>query len=157
MPALAVAAAVLTLASPLTVIGTPADLAIGTFHRNLYGTSVFVAAGSSVNVYGTYAGLKRNSAYFTVMYGNKICAPAQAFPVGPFITDANGFATLAANVTLPAAVDVGAPGSVSVRRGDDATDQDGDGKTGPSDVVAVPGKPGIGLVECDSNPRVLNF
>lgn len=138
-----------------TVIGTPGDVAIGDFYHRLLGTSLISQAGTNAQVYGRYAGLGRNRAYFTVAYGNTNCDPAQAFPIGPFYTDARGRATFAASV--PLAVDLGGTGSVSVRRGDNATDIDGDGLTGPTDVVAVPGQPGIGLIECDSNPAVGNF
>lgn len=148
--------AVVALALPLTVIGSPPDAVFGTFSRNLAGASSFVQTGSNVAVYGLYAGLKRNTSYFTVVYGNGNCDPAQAFPVGPFVTDKLGRAALAASVALPAVVDLGLTGSVSVRRGDTNADLDGDGLTGPTDVVAVPGTPSIGLVECDRSPRAYN-
>lgn len=73
------------------------------------------------------------------------------------MTNSRGRARLAASVPRPAGVDFGATGSVSVRIADtdrrgNPTDQDKDGLTGPTDVVAVPGKPRIGLVECDRRP-----
>ncbi len=86
------------------------------------------------------------------MVGNTVCDPAQAFPLGPFTTDRCGCARFTTTAPAPAAVDVGNAGTVSVRIGDDATDQDGDGFTGPIDVVAVPGQPSIGLVECSTRP-----
>lgn len=140
--------------TPQTTIGTPGAVVVGTFHKKLLGTSAFIVTpdGTTALVYGAYSRLAKNRAYFTVAYGNGVCDPAQAFPVGPFTTDNRGRATLAAAVPLNG-VSLAGSGSVSVRIGDDATDQDGDGKTGPTDVVAVPGMPKIGLVECDRSPN----
>lgn len=45
--------------------------------------------------------------------------------------------------------------SVSVRMADTAADLDQDGRTGPTDVVAVAGQPAIGLVDCDTTPIVV--
>ena len=141
-----------------TVIGTPGSAVAATFQRKLNGRSQFVSTNAgALEVYGQYAGLPANSPFFTVIYGNGNCDPAQAFPVGPFYTDANGRATFAANVPLPATVNVGQTGSASVRMGDTLMDIDKDGKVGPTDVVAVPGTPSIGLVECDYNPNVANL
>ncbi len=139
--------------TPLTTVGSPGPVVVGTFHKKLAGTSAFVVTPDATTalVYGAYAKLGRNRAYFTVAYGNAVCDPAQEFPVGPFTTDAKGRGTLAAAVPLNG-VSLAGSGSVSVRIGDDATDQDKDGKTGPTDVVAVPGQPKIGLVECDKHP-----
>ncbi len=123
------------------------------FSRNLLGASSFAQSGTSIRVTGLYSGLKPNRAYFTVVYGNGICDPAQAFPVGPFWTNQNGIATLDTTVTAPAGL-VSGTMSMSVRRGDNQTDIDHDGKKGPTDVVAVPGQPSIGLIECNGHPTV---
>lgn len=128
--------------------------AVGQFSRHLFGYSKFVQSGTTIRVTGGYFFLTPNKAYFTVIYGNKKCDPAQAFPVGPFTTNQYGFAILDTTVTAPTAGFVAGTMSVSVRRGDNKNDVDGDGITGPSDVIAVPGKPFIGLQECDRAPVV---
>lgn len=131
-------------------------VATGVFYHRLLGISRFRASadGTQVTVHGRYALLAPNSSYFTVIYANAVCDPAQAFPVGPFTTDSRGIGRL--DTTVPTKIPglVAGTRSVSVRIGDTAADLDGDGKTGPTDVVAVPGQPSIGLVECDSVPTV---
>lgn len=142
-----------TPAGRYTQIGTPDNVALGTFTRQLTGSSEFVQSGSNIDVYGQYRGLDKSRAFFTVIYANKNCDPAQAFPVGPFTTDSHGRALFAAQVPGNG-VQVSGTMSVSVRYADtdrngNFTDQDGDNKTGPTDVVAVPGSPTIGLRECN--------
>lgn len=141
----------------------PTDIAVGNFYsRSVVGASVFTAVpNQQVLVYGTYRNLTPGQSYFTVIYGNKVCDPAQAFPVGPFTADANGRGVLFSLVPLPAVVDVGLTGSVSVRFADadaagNPTDVDNDGLTGTTDVIAVAGQPSIGLVRCDTRPFVVN-
>lgn len=124
------------------------------FYHNLFGVSRFTQRGSTVRVRGAYAFLKPSSAYFTVVYGNSICDPAQAFPIGPFYTNTQGFGTINQSATTTIPNLVAGTMSISVRRGDDSTDIDGDGLFGPTDVVAVPGNPSIGLIECNGAPTV---
>ena len=135
-----------------------AGFALGTFNGNASGNSVFVQSGNTVRLIGVYSDLVPGQAYFSVIYGNGQCDPAQAFPVGPFTANGRGNASANLTATLPANVTVSGTMSISIRRGDVRkgvnTDQDGDGKTGPTDVVAVPGKPGVGLVDCDYAPLV---
>lgn len=129
----------------------PQAVAVGVFSANLNGVSVFRQTDTTVKVNGFYFGLPANRSFFTVAYANNVCDPAQAFPVGPFYTNARGFGRLSTSVPAPAGIVAGTD-SISVRRGDDATDIDRDTLVGPTDVVAVPGQPSIGLVECDSGP-----
>jgi hypothetical protein len=129
---------------------TPTARAI--FYRGLLGESTFVQGSGQIAISGRYTHLIPGNSYFTVIYANGNCDPAQAFPVGPFTADANGNAAL--DTTVPTAVLVSGTKSMSVRRADTQYDEDGDGKTGPTDVVAVPGQPSIGLVECDATPQV---
>ena len=134
---------------------------------SLKGTSHFIEKGKSVTVHVVDFGLTPNRAYFTVLYGNNNCDPAQAFPIGPFMSDAFGRITghltvqdttgLTGGVVAATGGANGSLGSISTRIGDtdqsgNPTDQDLDGKFGASDVVAVPGMPAIGLVQCDSAP-----
>jgi hypothetical protein len=129
------------------------NAAVGVFHTNLIGTSIFTQTSpTTVRLQGSYTHLIPGAPYFSVIYANKNCDPAQAFPIGPFFANAHGNAQVDLTVTGPAPVS--GTMSVSVRHGDDATDQDHDGKLGPTDVVAVPGQPSIGLVECDNAPLV---
>jgi len=131
------------------------SVAVGKFNRSLVGASVFRQTGTTVSVNGLYGRLPgrlpANRSFFTVAYANRQCDPAQAFPVGPFTTNRYGVGSLSTTVSGMAGLVAGTR-SVSVRRGDDATDIDQDGLIGPTDVVAVPGQPGIGLIECDANP-----
>jgi len=128
------------------------DAAVGVFHTNLLGVSVFTQAGvGQIRVQGSYSRLVPGAPYFTVIYGNTICDPAQAFPVGPFYASSRGTLRVDTTVASPIAP-VRGTGSVSVRHGDTAADLDGDGKVGPTDVVAVAGQPSVGLVECDNAP-----
>ncbi len=136
--------------APAPVSGNATATAV--FYKNLLGYSKFTQSGTSITVDGSYTRLRPNRSYFTVIYGNKNCDPAQAFPVGPFTTDGKGRATL--NMTVAATVPVSGTQSMSVRRGDNNTDIDNDGKLGPSDVVAVPGSPSVGLIECNRHPWV---
>lgn len=130
---------------------TTPDAAIGVFHTNLIGTSIFTQiSATSIRLQGSYQRLIPGAPYFSVLYGNTTCDPAQAFPVGPFFADRRG--QVQVSITVTGTKIVATTGSISVRHGDDATDQDKDGKLGPTDVVAVPGQPSIGLVECDNAP-----
>ena len=146
-------AALATAAPAVASANDGPNLALGKFSRNLLGASAFAQSGTNIAVNGAYFFLRPNRSYFTVIYANGNCDPAQAFPVGPFTTDQWGRGVLSTSVTGAASLVAGTK-SVSVRRGDDNTDIDKDGKTGPTDVVAVPGKPGIGLIECDGAPVV---
>lgn len=126
------------------------------------GYSHFYTKGSQVRVISNLTNLTPGQGYFTVVYANKNCDPAQAIPTGPVVADASGKATLETTVNGPAAGLKGA-GSVSVRFADDGNvgapagnDVDGDGIVGPIDVVAVPGQPSVGLLICDSNPSITN-
>ena len=143
----------LGLATASSASAAQGDLAVGTFTHNVLGYSVFEQPdNASIRTVGQYLFLRPGQSYFTVIYANGNCDPAQAFPVGPFVADKYGRGRI--NVLTPSTVPVGGTGSISVRRGDNASDIDGDGKTGPSDVVAVPGKPYIGLIECDRHPVI---
>ena len=150
-------------AALLAVSGAaPQTAAIGLFSQNLRGVSTFVEEGSTIHLRGAYAGLNPKRSYFSVLYGNGNCDPAQAFPVGPFRVRGNGAGGADVVAPNPAAagmplIDVAKTGSISVRIGDtdrkgNPTDQDGDGNYGATDVVAVAGQPSIGLVECDTSP-----
>lgn len=140
------------LAVTSTLAAAPADsAAIGLF-KNPDGVSVFTEQGDSIRAQGRYSELKPRSPYFTVVYANRTCDPAQAFPVGPFITDRRGRGYLDQTAANPTGVNVGAAQSISIRIGDTAADLDGDKKTGPTDVVAVAGQPSVGLVQCDTSP-----
>ena len=156
----AVLAALLSLLG-LFVVAAPAsaaqgDVAIGTFYsRDVVGVSVFKQQATTIQVVGRYAGLRPNHAYFTVIYANNVCDPAQAFPIGPFWTNRYGLGSINQSVANPNGVSVGGTMSVSVRRGDNQSDIDGDGLLGPTDVVAVPGQPSIGLIHCDTAPTVI--
>lgn len=134
------------------------DAVLGYFTQNLRGYSLFTQdpTTQTITVKGAYRGLAPNSPYFTVVYGNRNCDPAKAFPIGPFFSNARGRATV--NLTsTPAPFDLGSGTmSASVRIGDTAADIDKDGKLGPTDVVAVAGQPSIGLVECNTSPFVRN-
>ncbi len=153
--------------TPVSRIGTPGALVVGAFDStHVGGTSTFLqtpvdgSGRSRVYVTGSYAGLDRFRPYFTSAYGNDDCDPAQAFPVGPFVSDGSGKAILAGGVASDfngTTADIAGARSVSIRIGDQDkdgryTDQDHDGIFGGGDVVAVPGKPRIGLVRCDSSP-----
>lgn len=145
-------------ASPAAADGssstTPVPTATAIFTHNLLGISHFTQRGATVRVRGAYALLAPVSAYFTVVYGNTVCDPAQAFPIGPFYTNAQGFGRISQSATTTIPGLVAGTMSISVRRGDDSTDIDGDGLFGPTDVVAVPGTPSIGLIECNSAPTL---
>lgn len=151
-------AAVTTGSAPVTnVVGyfSPSHDSYGRIGVGL--SSITAADATDLKVVGAYGGLGRSKPFFTVIYGNTNCDPAQAIVFGPFYSDAQGRATVNVTVPVPAAVGTAAAalagaGSVSVRIGDTAADIDRDGKTGPTDVVAVPGTPAIGLVECNDQP-----
>ncbi|MDQ6849145.1 MAG: hypothetical protein M3070_04015 [Actinomycetota bacterium] len=134
---------------------TSSASATALFYRNLLGYSRFSQDGSAITVTGLYRGLRPQHAYFTVVYSNGNCDPAQAFPVGPFYTDGKGRGALNTTVTGAAGLVAGTM-SMSVRRGDNNSDIDHDKLLGPTDVVAVPGKPRIGLIECQGNPYVVS-
>lgn len=145
----AVALAGTVAAVPATAQATGPDaVKVGAFNRNLIGASVFRQTGTAITVNGAYVRLAPRSSFFTVIYANGNCDPAQAFPVGPFQTNRYGIGTLRMTVSGAAGLVAGSK-SISVRNGDDSTDRDGDGLTGPTDVVAVAGQPSVGLVECD--------
>lgn len=147
------AAALMLTAAPAMAAPTTTATATAVFSANLTGTSSFSQVGTVVTVAGSYSGLKPGHSYFTVVYGNGNCDPAAAFPVGPFVANAAGAATLSATLTAPAGLVAGTM-SMSVRRGDSQMDRDHDGKLGPSDVVAIPGHPKVGLIECNYHPVV---
>lgn len=150
----AVAASLTLLGSMTTARATTlVSTASATFSANLTGTSQFVQTGTSVTVTGSYSRLKPGHSYFTVVYGNGNCDPAAAFPVGPFVANSFGVATLSTTLTAPAGLVAGTM-SMSVRRGDSQMDRDHDGLLGPSDVVAIPGHPKVGLIECNYHPVV---
>ena len=144
-------AAAFTCTSQAVATSSGGD-ATAVFNRNLVGHSDFQQSGSTYHVTGQYAGLVAGNSYFTVIYGNANCDPAQAFPVGPFTAGQLGTSSL--DTTVVSAVPVRGTRSMSVRMADTSADLDGDGKTGPSDVVAVAGQPQIGLIECDTTPVV---
>lgn len=132
---------------------TTPNAATGVFHTNLLGVSIFTQASpTTIRLQGSYSRLIAGAPYFSVIYGNTNCDPAQAFVIGPFFADRHGRANV--DITMAGTNIVAGTGSISVRHGDDATDQDRDGKTGPTDVVAIPGQPSVGLVECDNAPLI---
>lgn len=133
-------------------VSTSTPAALATFNRGLQGASLFTQQSGAINVRGGYRNLLPGQSYFTVIYANNNCDPAQAFPVGPFTADNNGYASL--NTTVATTVPVSGTMSMSVRRADSSIDEDRDGKAGITDVIAVAGQPAIGLVECNSHPYV---
>jgi hypothetical protein len=157
--AVALLATTITTTSMFTMAASASaaqgDVAVGSFHsRDVTGYSVFKQQATTIQVVGKYTGLKPNRPYFTVIYSNNICDPAQAFPIGPFFTDHHGNGWINQSVANPNGISVGGTMSVSVRRGDNQSDIDHDGLLGPTDVVAVPGNPPIGLIHCDGRPTV---
>ncbi len=134
----------------------PTSSSTAVFSQNLLGVSRFTQHGSSVSVKGLYSGLTPGNSYYTVVYGNSNCDPAQAFPVGYFTAGRRGFTGFSMTTTTTIPNLVSGTMSMSVRMADTAADLDQDGLTGPTDVVAVAGTPSIGLVECNSHPTVTN-
>lgn len=61
--------------APLSVIGTPGDAVVGSFSRNLTGQSIFTESGANAQVYGSYRGLNRTRAYFTVPTATPTATP----------------------------------------------------------------------------------
>ena len=149
-------------ASTDDVFGTAASApagtaAIGLFQGKPTGVSLFTNDGSNIDLRGVQSNLNNRRTYFSVIYGNGNCDPAQAFPISIGSPNRQGVVRFNTSAPNPKAIPVGGIGSVSVRfAATDAqgnpTDQDGDGKTGPTDVVAVAGQPSIGLVQCDQSP-----
>lgn len=146
------------LAAAPTASATPPSartLVIGSFNGpTVSGQSFFRTDGAGQSYVVSYLRkLTPGSAYFTVAYGNTDCDPAQAAPAGPVFADRSGRATLVTTISTGAA-DIAASGSVSVRMADTAADIDGDGIKGSIDVVAKVGEPEVGLIQCDTSPRV---
>ncbi len=130
---------------------TPTARAV--FYRGLLGESTFVQGTGQISVIGRYTHLIPGNSYYTVIYANNDCDPAQALPVGPFTADGAGNSSLTA--TVATAVPVAGTESMSVRRAATQYDVKANGQPYPAGaVVAVPGQPSIGLIECDATPLV---
>ena len=149
-------------ASTDDVFGTAASApagtaAIGLFQGKPTGISLFTNDGSNIDLRGVQSNLNNRRSYFSVIYGNGNCDPAQAFPVAIGSPNRQGVVRFSTSAPNPNGIMVGGTGSVSVRIADtdangNPTDQDGDGIKGAGDVVAVPGNPSVGLVQCDQSP-----
>jgi hypothetical protein len=140
--------------APMSALAIPTasaatrNIALGVFHPEakfltLHGYSYFTESAAGIRVQGKYSGLQNHQPYFTVIYGDNNCDPVSAFPIGPFYSNTAGQAHVDKTFPNPKGIQVSTTGSVSVRH-----------STPQGKVIAVPGKPSIGLVECDSHPYV---
>lgn len=148
------AAAVLT-AAPTAAAAPPSPrLVTGTFIGAATGQASFRSDGAGQTwVVATLRGLTPGSAYFVAPSGNAGCESDAFLPAGPVVADRYGRVNLVTTISTGDA-DVVASRSVSIRQGDTYRDLDGDGIRGPIDVVGVTGSPDVGLVACDTNPKM---